>query len=242
MDSKIKLVIADDNLDAQEIMSTFILPIEFLELIDVVDNGASLLEVTINRKPDLILADINIPKLNVVKAVSSCLEVNPNVKFIFLTAYQEYAVDVFELNAVDYLIKPIKKERLYSALEKARRMILDPIQQAKKILTIQMNRNSYFIHFHSIICIERANRKTVIHTLEEIYETNESLDSISKRLNSDFYRTHRSFIVNVYSISHISLEGETYLAHLKNYPHHVHVSKRRIKDLYKEISYSSKEP
>lgn len=234
MDKKLKVVIAENNLSAQEIMSAFILPIEFLELIEIVDNGESLLEVNINRKPDLILADINIPKLNVVQAVTSCLKVNPNVKFIFLTAYQEYAVD--------YLIKPIKKERLYIALDKARQMISELTQQPKKILTIQMNRHSYFIHFHSIICIERSNRKTVIHTLEKTYETNESLESIYKRLDSDFYRTHRSFIVNVYSISHISLEGETYLAHLKSYPLHVHVSKRRIKELYKQISYSSKEP
>ncbi|MEB1805886.1 MAG: LytTR family DNA-binding domain-containing protein [Bacillaceae bacterium] len=237
MDTKIRVIIAEDNADAQEIMVSLIKPLKTFEVIDIVDNGESLLESNVDLRPNLIIADIHMPKLNGIEAMSSCLKINPDLKFIYTTAYDEYAVKAFDLNAVDYVMKPIKKDRLYIALEKVKTLLFKKDQiEKKKILTIKMDNTSYFIHFSKIICIEKVNRKTVIHTEEQKYQTNESLESIIKRLNSHFMRTHRSFIVNVNYISHIALEGETYFAYFRKYPHIAHVSKRRINQLYKTIS------
>ncbi|MFV8828222.1 LytR/AlgR family response regulator transcription factor [Alkalihalobacterium sp. APHAB7] len=238
MDPKIKVVIAEDHIDAQEIIASFIEPLKTFEVIGIVDNGESLLELNFNRKPNLIIADINMPKLNGIEAISSCLKVNPDLKFIYTTAYDDYAVKAFDLNAVDYVMKPIKQDRLYIALERVSALLLNQSQVGKKeILTIKRDSTSYFIHFSKIVCIEKENRKTIIHTEDQKYETNESLDSMFKRLNDHFFRTHRSFIVNVNYISHIVLEGETYFAYFRNYPHYAHVSKRRINELYKTLSY-----
>ncbi|MDG5789228.1 LytTR family DNA-binding domain-containing protein [Evansella sp. AB-P1] len=241
MDREIDVIIAEDSPDAQDIILSFIKPLEDFKVIGVVDNGESLLELNLNKKPQLIIADINMPKLNGIEAITSCVKVNKDLKFIFTTAHDEYAVKAFELSAVDYVMKPIKKERLYVALEKVKNLINAKDQDAeeqKKILTIKMDRISYFIPFDNIIFIEKANRKTVIHTDEQNFETNETLDSIHNRLDSHFFRTHRSFIANLHHISHIILEGETYLAHFRNYSHYAHVSKLRINELYKEISYN----
>ncbi|GAE26737.1 transcriptional regulator [Halalkalibacter wakoensis JCM 9140] len=234
MEPIIKVIIAEDNKDAQDIMASFLKPLQQFEVIGVADNGESLLDVNLNLKPELIIADINMPKLNGIDAIASCLKVNPDLKFIYTTAYEKYAVKAFDLNAVDYLIKPIKKERFYVALEKAKGLL--DYKKEKTILTIQMDRTSYFIQNKDIICIEKENRKTIIHTATQKYETNDSLDSILSRLSNNFFRTHRSFIVNIDYISHITAEGETYLAHLRNYPHPAYVSKLRISELYKEIS------
>lgn len=241
LDSKIRVIIAEDNPDAQEILAGFMEPLNAFEVIAIVDNGEHLLELNFKKKPNLIIADINMPLLNGIEAYRLCKKVNPELNCIFTTGYQQYAVSAFDLNAVDYVMKPIKKERLYRSLEKAKSLINNNKKsKQKKILSIQINRDYYFIPFKKIIFIEKVDRKTRIHTKEETYETNESLDRISSKLDSDFFRTHRSFIVNVYCISHITLEGETYLAHLREYPHFVHVSKLRVKELYKEIQGNSK--
>jgi two-component system LytT family response regulator len=233
----IKVIIAEDNIDAQQIIIGFIEPLIPFEVIGIAQDGEELLELNINLNPDLILADINMPKLNGIEAVRSCIKMNPNLKFIFTTAYDEYAVKAFDLNAVDYVVKPINKERLYIALDKAKRLLLtnEPKEQ-KQILAIKMDRIYYFIPFIEIIYIEKMSRKTMIHTVGKKYETNETLDNIFKKLNHSFFRTHRSFIVNINYISHITLEGETYFAHFRNDSHYAYVSKLRINDLLKVFS------
>ncbi|MDT8860238.1 LytTR family DNA-binding domain-containing protein [Alkalihalobacillus sp. MEB130] len=235
MDSIIKVIIAEDNLEAQEIIVAFMNPLQHFEVIGIADNGESLLHLNINLKPDLIIADIDMPKLNGIESIASCLKVNPNLKFIYTTAFDHYAVKAFDLNAVDYLVKPIKKERFYVALEKAKGLLIQEVNY-KPILMIQMDRVSYFIKMEEIFFIEKENRKTVIHTAGRKYETNESLDNILSRLTSHFFRTHRSFIVNLDYLSHITVEGETYIAHLRGCSEQVYVSKLRINDLYKELS------
>lgn len=239
MDSKLTVVIAEDNIEAQEIMKTFVDSFKGFKVIGIANTGESLLELNIQLNPDLIIAHIYMPKLNGVNAIKSCLKINPELKFIFTTAYDQYAVEAFDINAIDYVMKPIKKERLYVALEKARLSLNQNKQVANKhILTIKMDRTSYFIHFPRIIFLEKDRRKTIIHTLDQKYETNESLEFIHEKLNHNFFRAHRSFIVNLNYISHITFEGETYFAHFRDYPHYAHVSKNRKKELYKELSYN----
>lgn len=235
MNRKIKVVIAEDDLDSQQIIRAFLEPLDSFEIIGIVDNGESLLDINSNEKPDLIIADINMPKLNGIDAISSCLKISPELRFIFITAYDQYALNAFDLNAVDYVMKPIKKGRLYLAMERAKTVLH---QQAgkNKILPITVDRTSYFIHFSRIVFIEKDSRKTIIHTLDQKYETNESLDTILQKLDHQFIRTHRSFIVNLYYVSHITFEGDTYFAHFRNYPHYAHVSKLQKNKLYDALS------
>lgn len=234
--SKIKVIIADDNIDAQEIIGGFMEPLVHFEVIGFVSNGEELLRMNSNLEPHLIIADINMPKLNGIEAIEACVKINPHLKFIFITAYGQYAVKAFDLNAMDYVMKPIKKDRLYVALEKVKLALANEKQlDQKRILTITMDRTAYFIPFQSIIFIEKDNRKTILHALDGKYETNESLDSLFSRLNNYFFRSHRSFIVNIDHISHITTEGETYFAHFRNTSHYAHISKLRLKELLDEL-------
>jgi two-component system LytT family response regulator len=240
---KIKVVLAEDNLDSQEIITNFIQIIPEFEIIGVANNGEELLDLNINKTPDLALVDIKMPKLNGIDAVRSCIIRNPNLRFIFTTAYDEYAVSAFELDAIDYIVKPIKKQRLFLALERAKQDILqfrmekNKLTTQKRNLVIKIDRSSYFIPLDNVIYIEKDNRKTVIHTIEEIYETNETLESIFQKVNPDFYQTHRSFIVNTKYVSHITLASETYFAHFRNYPNYAHVSKLRINDFLEKLDH-----
>ncbi|QOR68156.1 response regulator transcription factor [Cytobacillus suaedae] len=237
MDNKIRVIIAEAHVEAQRIIVSLLQPLEAFEVISITDNGESLIDLNANYKPQLIIADIDMPKLNGIEAIKSCLKVNPELKFLFTTAYNKFAVVAFDLNAVDYIVKPIKRDRLYVALEKAKKIIIPHQQEEeKKNLSIQMDRTTYFIPFSEVFFIERYNRKSIIHTLEQSYNTNESLNSIFKKLSQSFFRTHRSFIVNLNHISHITVEGETYYAHFRNHTHYAHISKLRINELHNKLS------
>lgn len=237
MNNKIRVIIAEAHVEAHDIIVSFLEPLEAFEVISITDNGESLIDLNANYKPQLIIADIDMPKLNGIEAIKSCLKVNPELKFLFTTAFNEFAVVAFDLNAVDYIVKPINRDRLYIALEKAKNVIIPhQLKEERKNLSIQMDRTTYFIPFSEVSFIERYNRKSIIHTIEKSYKTNESLNSIFKKLGQSFFRTHRSFIVNLNHISHITVEGETYYAHFRNHPHFAHISKLRINELHNKLS------
>lgn len=240
MNPKIKVVIAEDHFDSQQIISAFLEPLDSFEVVGIVSDGENLLDININKKPDLIIADIHMPKLNGIDAISSCLKISPELQFVFITAYDQYAVSAFDLHAVDYVIKPIKKERLYIALERAKNVLLaNQKVEKKQILPITVDRTSHFIHFSRIILIEKDSRKTIIHTVDQKYETNESLDTIFQKLNHDFFRTHRSFIVNLNYVSHLTFEGDTHFVHFRGYSHYAHVSKLQKNKLYHALSFEN---
>ncbi len=99
-----------------------------------------------------------------------------------------------------------------------------------------MDRTSYFIPFVNIIYIQKDGSKTIIHTSEHTYETYETLDSIFKKLNHCFFRSHRSFIININHISHLTIEGEAHFAHFRNYPGEAYVSRLQKNQLLRQIS------
>lgn len=237
LDSKIKIVIADDHEEAVEIIEAFVQSLNGFEVVGTTSSGDGLLDLCMNLSPHLVITDIHMPNGNGIEAIESCLKINPDLKVIFTTAFHQYAVNAFELNAVDYVMKPIKKERLYLALEKAKGILQKHEQQEKKrILTIKMDRVSYFIPFDRIIFFEVKNRKTIIHTINKQYETNESLDQIFSQLDDRFFRSHRSFIVSLNYISHITFEKETYFVHFRDYPEYAHASKLQKNKLVEKLS------
>ncbi len=121
--NKINLIIADDNEDSVEILDYFIEQLPEFEVISICKDGEQLVQEVMAKSPDLLLVDINMPTINGVDAIKKCLRIKPNLNFIFITGYDEFAVKAFELSALDYIVKPIEKTRLYMALERAKNSI-----------------------------------------------------------------------------------------------------------------------
>ena len=130
--NKINLIIADDNEDSVEILDYFIEQLPEFEVISICKDGEQLVQEVMAKSPDLLLVDINMPTINGVDAIKKCLRIKPNLNFIFITGYDEFAVKAFELSALDYIVKPIEKTRLYMALERAKNSIGIDKNQSKK--------------------------------------------------------------------------------------------------------------
>jgi two-component system, LytTR family, response regulator len=234
----IKIVLVDDNEDSLEIMEHFIEDLPTFEVIGTCRDGEELIEQVMKKKPDLALVDINMPKKNGVQAIKECLTFKPDLKFIFITGYDEYAIEAFKISAIDYVVKPIERSRLYMALEKAKSIIL--YEKAERLYTkklpLRSNTCTYYIPLNQILFIEKSGKKCLVHAREGMYETYDTIRKITERLDETFFPTHRSYVVNVKEIAYIVPQNETYLAYFRDYDKHASVSKLKINELRDKIA------
>ena len=113
--NKLRVLIADDERPAREFLKNILREFEDVELVGEAENGAEAIELIKNSKPDLALLDLQMPEISGLEAVK-ILRKNQMPLVAFVTAYDEYAVQAFEVNAVDYLLKPITSEQVAQAI------------------------------------------------------------------------------------------------------------------------------
>jgi two-component system, LytTR family, response regulator len=241
----IRVVLVDDNEDALEIVSFYISNYPAFDIVGTCSNGEELIEEVMIQKPDLVLADINMPKKDGINAVRECLLLQPKLKFIFITGYDDHAITAFQMAAVDYIVKPVEKERLQQALEKAANIIRfeqggikqGTREKSFKNLVIKDPNCTRYIPVEDIYFIEKSGKKCFIHTAEEVLETSENLGKLyEKLLDEAFYSAHRSYIINLKKVTHIIPHHETFIAHFHDYDQQASISKLKINDVREKIA------
>lgn len=229
------VIIADDDLSSRTILSQFMQLLPEYKIIGEVSSGEELIDLVMVKLPDIILVDINMPGLNGVEAVKSCKKILPSLQVIFITGYDEFAVDAFNLSATDYIVKPIERSRLYIALEKAKKSLelqkLQNIQRGSNRLAIKSNNAVIYLSFDDILYIEKEGRKTIIHTSNDQFDTTIPLQELEVKLPKDFYKTHRSYVINLNKINKIKHSGNTYLAFFNKTEKVAYISKLKINDV-----------
>lgn len=140
---------------------------------------------------DIVLLDMMLPGLSGIEVAKqlyhkSCI--------IFITFYEKYALDAFDVDAVHYLLKPVSDERLYLALDRA----IDRLEQINhKMLTLMKAGKTRIIDIHDILYCEVFNHQVLIHTMQDTYDYPGSLDMLENELDGGFFRCHRSYIINM---------------------------------------------
>ena len=230
--SKLRLLIVDDEPLIRMGIGKAASRVEDIEIIGECGSGTEAIQAISTQRPDLVFLDIQMPDcsgLDVIRAVGT--QHMPPV--IFITAYDEYAVRAFELNAVDYLLKPFDEERLHESIARARQRIaatnqgllaqrleaLLKTRAPKPNRLVVRNGDRYeFVSIESIDWIESANNFVEIHCGPKHYLLGETLTSLEDRLDSArFTRIHRSRIVNISRIIAVHpLIGGTYEVELHN--------------------------
>lgn len=207
MSNKITCVIVDDEPMAREILVSFINKISTLNLLRVCCNATEVLEVMNSQTVDLLFLDINMPEIS---GLSLAKSINKKTKIIFTTAYREYAVDGFDLYAVDYLLKPIAFARFLQAVNKYFEVsVLNNNETIKtKAITkndfifVRADRKMVKINFKEILYIESLSDYIKIHTTKNTVITRETTNNIEAKLPlPNFLRVHRSFIISVDKIT-----------------------------------------
>ena len=198
MNDRYRCVIVDDEALGRELIATHLSKLGQFELIA---SCASALEAApyLNQdKIDLLFLDIEMPVLKGTDFYQS-LHHKPDV--IFTTAYRDYAVEGFELEAVDYLLKPIVFARFFKAIErflagKNKSTITPTPIDSREWFFVREDRKDIKIHIADILYVKSLKDYVQIHTIKAVHTIKDTLYAFENRLNQDFVRIHRSYIVN----------------------------------------------
>ncbi|MFD2444927.1 LytR/AlgR family response regulator transcription factor [Bacillus sp. CGMCC 1.16607] len=153
---------------------------------------------------DLLITDIEMPKLSGYELADLINSYALDVKIMFVTGHSGYAVHAFELNVLDYIMKPYSKERLLRGI--ARLEQKKEVVQDKSKLVLKTKTDIHFIEKKNIIFIERTGRSTTILTKDGEFTTYLTLNELEEELtNRSFLRSHRGFIINIHFVKHFSL-------------------------------------
>ena len=241
---KIKVLIAEDDKPTREYLERLLKGMEDIEVVASVSNGQEAYEAVQKYDPDLLVLDIEMPFLNAFELLE---RLNSPPPVVFVTAYDEYAVRAFEVNAIDYVLKPIQKERLRMAIDKAfervanidewrsdLRNLIEKFQPKKIVkLPIVTSTSLKLIPLDDVVWIEASGDSSIAHLRNgDIGRVPKRIGEVEKILpSSKFLRVHKSFMVNLVHIDEIVpwFNGE-YLLKMSDGSEIV-VARRRVKAL-----------
>lgn len=200
----IKCLIVDDEPLAIEILQSYVERVESLELVTTCSNAVQAFDVLKKEKVDLLFLDIQMPKLTGIEFLKA---LNPTPKVIFTTAYREYAVESYELNVVDYLLKPVGFDRFLMAINKVVEnesslsevihSTSEPLQESDPFLFLKVDRKMVKVYLKDITYIESLKDYVRVKTGEgkEVVSL-QRISYLEKKLPADcFKRVHKSYIV-----------------------------------------------
>ena len=202
------IVVDDEKLARQRLIRMLEESGENVEVIAEADNGKAALELCERLLPDLVFLDIQMPEMNGLEVAE---KLGDSSVVIFTTAFDRYALQAFESNSIDYLLKPVEAERLKKAIRKARN--LSPVKQKEMIrpvlnalknlnqyeqrsITVKENDRVFFLKPEEIVYLCAEDRYVKIHTEKRDYWCSESLSALEEKLSGLFLRSHRAYLVN----------------------------------------------
>ena len=203
MQAEINCIIVDDESTAREILETYLQKIATVNLVKSCKNVKEALEIISKSQINLVLLDINMPEIS---GLTLAKVIDKKIKVIFTTAYREYAVDGFDIQAVDYLLKPISYKRFLKAINKFFNLSENSIsktpvvlEQAKSdFIFVRSERKMVRINFDEILYIESLSDYIKIYTKEKTVITRETISNMEAKLpNTKFLRIHRSFLIAI---------------------------------------------
>jgi two-component system, LytTR family, response regulator len=212
-----RILIVDDESPARERLKRLLANIEGVKLVGEAESGIQAVEMIAREQPDLVLLDIQMPGLDGFGVIEALEEPPP---IIFVTAYDEYAIRAFEVNALDYLLKPFSQERLEKAIRRAQEASSeerDLTEQLEPLLKGLTEQGRYLTRLavrdrdrirvldtDEIDWIGIENEQVLVHVGDERYPVRRTLSELEARLDpARFFRAHRSAIVNLDRVQEI---------------------------------------
>jgi two-component system, LytTR family, response regulator len=220
----ISTILVDDEELACDELSYLLREFPDIELIGTANNGLDALKLMEEGEPELVFLDVQMPGLDGLSVLRKHREKNPDVNlpyFILSTAFDQYALEAFRLEALDYILKPIEKERLALTVDRARRYIVEkavpdrskaslvpqplkPAFQRTKLLVKSNNRN-LIVDAHDVIYATIEDGLiTVVTTTVEGHSNYRTIEELQSNLDPEiFWRVHRSYLVNINRIREV---------------------------------------
>ena len=197
MEKKYTCLLVDDEPIARSIIENYLSKIPSFEIVAQCKNATEALQILSSQSIDLLFLDINMPEIS---GLTLAKTIQSKTKIIFTTAYREYATEGFEVEALDYLVKPIAFDRFFKAIQKFLNSVEtkkeDSKKETKDSFFVRSERKMIKISIPEILYVESLGDYVQIYTKDDKIITRESLTQIEKELPvNHFLRVHRSFIV-----------------------------------------------
>lgn len=235
----LKILIADDEDPARNRLRDVLADIGNMTIVAEARNGKEALQLAEQYQPDVVLLDIRMPVIDGIEAAQHLQKLVKPPAIIFTTAYDNYAIQAFDINALDYLLKPIRQERLEKALRKARALLPDQLtaiaamSPQKSHLTISERGRILLVPVTDIIYLRAELKYVTVRTVEREYLLEESLTHLEQEFGDIFIRLHRNCLVaHAYILGYEKRSSDEHgekqwVALLKHVPETIAVSRRQ---------------
>ncbi len=239
----IRAVIIDDEYLSIEELSFLLSKINYIDIVGKANCGIDGVKLIKEIQPDLVFVDVNMPDITGIQLCREINRLNIKCKVIFTTAYDQYAIEAFNVDAIDYILKPYEEERVVKAALKAKHTLENTTTTSVPTNNITFNKlpvlkddKLVLIDIENILFIYTEDRNIYIKTKKEVFCSSYSLQELEDRLSGKgFFRTHRSYLVNLNKIKEVSpwFNG-SYIIILDGIDDEIPVSRNHVK-LFKQI-------
>jgi two-component system, LytTR family, response regulator len=243
---KLRALIADDEPLARERMRFLLSRLDGVEVAGECRNGREVLQELKQNRPDVLFLDIQMPGMSGLELMEQIGPAQMPVT-VFVTAHHHYAVQAFEVHALDYLTKPVEAERLQATLVRVRerlasqtalltqeqmKSVLAGLERGRRRVLVHNGVSDSFVNIDEIEWIEAADYYACLHVGRKSFMLRETIKQLAKTLDPrKFVRIHRSVIVNVDQVSEIFREGQSEGAVVLKTGHRLRMSKTGLQSL-----------
>ena len=217
MTLEVRVIVVEDHPVILEYISQVISEYDHFKIVATASSGKAFIDQVHYYNPDVVFVDIDFPDGNGIDMLRQIQQEGYRPLAVFMTAHTDYALEAYEVMALDYILKPFDKQRLYRVLARIyelhvrEKTFLGALRSGlldSDRMYIKVGRNIFFIKQHDIIFIKKQKKKTMIITNDNTYIVTETMYEIERRLNNrDFLHTHKSYIVNLRKICQIVVNG-----------------------------------
>lgn len=205
---KIKTIIVDDNREILTSLENNLKLIPYIQLDYATLDSEDFLETVLERRPDLVIMDIDMPRLNGIELGHILREKIPYIEIVYVTSHIEYIKDAFTVYASDFLEKPYDLERLRQTLDR----IAKKLNITEKVIELKSQKKLLHLHGSELVCIEAFKRKSIVYTDNNQYEVDHAFNDLLDIIALDYvFKSSRSFAINLLKVAAVEPFSRTSL-------------------------------
>lgn len=231
-----KVLVVDDEKLARDRLSRMVEQVDGCEVAGQAANGLEAVQLTQSAAPDIVLLDIRMPGMDGLEAARHMAELESPPAVIFCTAYEEHAIEAFELQAVGYLLKPVRRENLQTALEKARRLnkaqiaaLSDTDTQQRTHISARTRRGIELIAVDDVRYFQADQKYVTVRHGEGEIIIDETLRELEEEFDDRFIRVHRNALIAGRYVEGLDRTRDGhYQIRLRDVDEHIDISRRHV--------------
>jgi two-component system response regulator AlgR len=238
----LRVLVVDDEPPARERLKQLLAELPDTELAGEAGSGEEALAVAVEARPDVVLLDIRMPGMGGLEAARHLASLTDPPAVVFTTAYEQHALEAFDAQASGYLLKPIRRERLASALERlrrptrAQRTVTTEPGKARTHVTARVRDQLKLIPVRDVLCFVAEQKYTTVRHVagEDLIE--DSLRSLEREFPDEFIRVHRNALVAIEKIESLDREPDgRYAVRLRHGGGTLQVSRRLAAEVLRRL-------